>query len=72
MTVRRRAGRVRASLTRRVRALRATGDGGMATAEYALVMVAAAALAGILLLVIRSPFVQELLEALFRRALGGG
>ncbi|MFC7404428.1 DUF4244 domain-containing protein [Georgenia alba] len=70
MTVRRRAGRVRAALTRRVRSLRATADGGMATAEYALVMVAAAALAGILLLIIRSDFVRGLLEAIFRRALG--
>ncbi|GAA4419717.1 hypothetical protein GCM10023169_10670 [Georgenia halophila] len=70
MTVRRRAGRLRAALTRRVRALGATADQGMATAEYAIVMVAAAALAGVLLLIIRSDFVRDMLEALIRGALG--
>ncbi|ROR73204.1 DUF4244 domain-containing protein [Bogoriella caseilytica] len=53
----------RAVLIRRWRAIRSAEE-GIATAEYALVMVAAAALAGVLLLVIRSPMVQQAIEGI--------
>ena len=44
-------------------------DDGMATAEYAVVTVAACAFAGLLLAVVRSPEVRGLLLGIIRRAL---
>jgi len=44
-------------------------DAGMATAEYALVTVAAAGLAGLLIVILRSPEVRGLLLGLIRGAL---
>ncbi|WP_084104721.1 DUF4244 domain-containing protein [Demequina sp. NBRC 110056] len=45
-------------------------DDGMATTEYALVTVAAAAFAGILIALIRSDEVRELLANILRSAFG--
>jgi hypothetical protein len=72
MSVRRRWGRVRVALTRRVSSLRARGDAGMATAEYAIGTVAAASLASILLWILKSDWVRELISDLIRKALGLG
>lgn len=44
-------------------------DDGMATVEYAIVTVAAAAFAGLLLLILRSDEVRELLFGIVRGAL---
>jgi hypothetical protein len=55
---------------RRVRrALMMRDDAGMATAEYALVTVAAAGLAGLLIVILRSAEVRGLLLGLIRGAL---
>ena len=48
---------------------RRLADVGMATAEYAVVTVAACAFAGLLLAVVRSPEVRSLLLGIIRRAL---
>lgn len=72
MSVRRRWGRVRVALTRRVSTLRAAGEAGMATAEYAIGTVAAASLASILLWILKSDWVRELVSDLIRKALGLG
>lgn len=57
-------------IARRVRrALKVGPDAGMATAEYALVTVAAAGLAGLLIVILRSPEVRGLLLGLIRGAL---
>jgi len=45
-------------------------DTGMATTEYALVTVAAAAFAGILIALVRSDEVRELLAGILRSAFG--
>lgn len=45
-------------------------DDGMATTEYALVTVAAAAFAGLLIAIIRSDEVRELLLGVIRSAFG--
>lgn len=42
---------------------------GMATAEYAIVMLAAAAFAGLLMLVLRSDTVREALTSIVQQAL---
>ena len=72
MRVRRRWGRVRAALDRRVARLAADGEAGMATAEYAVGTVAAASLAGALLAILKSDWVRELIADLIRSALGLG
>ena len=46
-------------------------DQGMATAEYALVTVAAAAFAGVLITLVKSKAVRDLLSGIFSSALGG-
>lgn len=53
----------------RVGKLRAAGDAGMATAEYAIVTIAAAGFAGLLVVVLRSDEVRGLLTGLVRTAL---
>lgn len=45
-------------------------DEGMATTEYALVTVAAAAFAGVLIALVRSEEVRELLAGILRSAFG--
>ena len=45
-------------------------DEGMATTEYALVTVAAAAFAGVLIVLVRSDEVRELLAGILRSAFG--
>lgn len=45
-------------------------DEGMATTEYALVTVAAAAFAGVLIALVRSDEVRELLAGVLRSAFG--
>lgn len=72
MQVRRRWGRVRAALDRRVGRLAGDGEAGMATAEYAVGTVAAASLAGVLLTILKSEWVRELISDLIRSALGLG
>jgi hypothetical protein len=52
-----------------VRLCRADGESGMATAEYAIVLIAAVSFAGLLLVILRSPEIQEVLSGLIRRAL---
>ncbi len=47
------------------------GDEGMATVEYAMVTVAAAAFAGVLAVLIRSNEVRELLAGVIQGAFGG-
>lgn len=51
--------------------IRATEDRGMATVEYALVTLAAAAFAGLLIAIIRSEGVRNALAELVSGALGG-
>nr|WP_084626702.1 DUF4244 domain-containing protein [Demequina aurantiaca] len=46
-------------------------DRGMATAEYALVTVAAAGFAGLLIVLLKSSEVRELLMGIIQGALGG-
>lgn len=46
-------------------------DKGMATAEYALVTVAAAAFAGVLIALLKSAAVRNLLMGIVTSALGG-
>lgn len=46
-------------------------DQGMATAEYAMVTVAAAAFAGVLIVLVKSAAVRDLLMGIIRSALGG-
>lgn len=52
--------------------LRARDESGMATVEYALVTVAAAAFAAVLIAIIKSPEVRSALASLVTQALGGG
>lgn len=59
---------------RRFRELRqrtsgATRDAGMATAEYAIVMIAAVGFAGLLVVILRSAEIRETLTTLVRGAL---
>ncbi len=53
----------------RISAARDVVDAGMATAEYAMVTVAAAGFAGLLALILRSQEVRGLLTAIVRGAL---
>jgi Flp pilus assembly pilin Flp len=50
---------------------RANDDEGMATVEYALVTVAAAAFAAVLIAIVKSPEVRSALASLVSQALGG-
>jgi Flp pilus assembly pilin Flp len=43
---------------------------GLATVEYAIVMVAAAGFAGLLIVILKSDFVRSLLEGIIKSALG--
>lgn len=47
------------------------GDEGMATAEYAIVTLAAAGFAGLLAVILRSPEVREAITSIIRSALSG-
>jgi hypothetical protein len=51
--------------------IRTVGDVGMATAEYAVVTLAACGFAGLLVALLRSDAVRELLLGIIRRALAG-
>ncbi len=53
------------------RVSRPTGDEGMATAEYAIVTLAAAGFAGLLAVILRSPEVREAITSIIRSALSG-
>ena len=69
-SVRRRHRRNAAGRWRRLRAhLRRSADAGMATAEYAIVTVAAVSFAGLLVLILRSDEVRQLLFGIVRGAL---
>jgi hypothetical protein len=54
------------------RRIEAGKDDGMATVEYALVTVAAAAFAAVLIAIIKSPEVRSALASIVGGALGGG
>lgn len=60
---------VGAELRRRWSVVRRTADAGMATAEYAIATLAAAAFAGVLLLILRSDEVRGFLMGIIRQAL---
>lgn len=59
-------------LRRRWVALRRTADAGMATAEYAIATLAAAAFAGLLLIIMRSDEVRGMLVSIIQQALSVG
>ncbi len=59
-------------ITRLLTRLDARRDDGMATVEYALVTVAAAAFAAVLIAIIKSPEVRSALASLVSGALAGG
>ncbi|WP_431837415.1 DUF4244 domain-containing protein [Cellulomonas sp. Y8] len=64
------AGRVPAGLRRaRARFAGTTRDAGLATAEYAVVMIAAVGFAGLLVVILRSAEIRETLTNLVRDAL---
>lgn len=63
--------RPRAWLPRLRAHLRGSADAGMATAEYAIVTVAAVGFAGLLVLILRSDEVRQLLFGMVRGALSG-
>jgi len=69
-SLRRGAQRVRGLVTRQAAQLRtAAKDAGMATAEYAIVTLAAVGFAGLLLAILRSDEVRGALLGIIRRAL---
>ena len=59
-------------LRRRWVALRRAADAGMATAEYAIATLAAAAFAGLLLIIMRSDEVRGMLVSIIQQALSVG
>lgn len=59
-------------ITRWMTRVEARRDDGMATVEYALVTVAAAAFAAVLIAIIKSPEVRSALGSLVSGALAGG
>ncbi len=59
-------------ITRGIARLAARRDDGMATIEYALVTVAAAAFAAVLIAIVKSPEVRSALASLVSGALAGG
>lgn len=59
------------NVRRHLRGRSATDDAGMATVEYAMVTIAAAAFAGVLIALIRSPEVRETLANIVGQALSG-
>ena len=59
------------SLVRIHRRLRCRADRGMATAEYAVVTLAACGFAGLLVAILRSDAVRGLLLGIIQRALAG-
>lgn len=61
--------RARSGLRRRWAMLRRRADAGMATAEYAIATLAAAAFAGVLLLIMRSDEVRAILTGIIEQAL---
>lgn len=63
---------LRPGLARRWAAVRRTADAGMATAEYAIATLAAAAFAGLLLVILRSDEVRGFLLGIIRQALSVG
>ncbi|ROS76577.1 DUF4244 domain-containing protein [Cellulomonas sp. PhB143] len=58
--------------TSRWQQVRATGDAGLATAEYAVATVAAVGFAGLLIAILKSDEVRELLLGIIRGALSVG
>ena len=65
-----RSRRLRKALERHRQQLRAHREAGMATAEYAIAMIAAAGFAGLLIVVLKSDPVREMLAAIVQTALG--
>jgi len=61
--------RAGAELRRRWSTVRRTVDAGMATAEYAIATLAAAAFAGVLLVILRSDEVRGFLTGIIQQAL---
>ena len=60
------------AMSRLLARLKDRDESGMATVEYALVTVAAAAFAAVLIAVIKSPEVRSALASLVGQALSGG
>jgi len=60
------------AMSRLLARLKDCDESGMATVEYALVTVAAAAFAAVLIAVIKSPEVRSALASLVGQALSGG
>ncbi|WP_291526959.1 DUF4244 domain-containing protein [Bifidobacterium sp. UBA744] len=60
------------ALDARLRTMTVEPERGAATVEYALIVVAAAAFAGILIAVIKSGFVKTLITNIIKTALGTG
>lgn len=63
-------GKTRALIARRKRWVVAHRESGMATAEYAIAMIAAAGFAGLLIVILKSGPVRELLTSIVETALG--
>ena len=60
------------TLDARLRTMTVEPERGAATVEYALIVVAAAAFAGILIAVIKSGFVKTMITSIIKTALGTG
>ena len=60
---------MRRSFTTRCRAIRATADAGMTTAEYAVGTLAACAFAAVLMAVVRTGAIKSALSGVIRAAL---
>lgn len=66
----RQVGKIQALITRRKQWVVAHRESGMATAEYAIAMIAAAGFAGLLIVILKSGPVRELLTSIIQTALG--
>lgn len=63
-------GRLQGLITRHKQWVVAHRESGMATAEYAIAMIAAAGFAGLLIVILKSGPVRELLTSIVQTALG--
>lgn len=61
---------MKAQLVRRVRHIKANVEEGLATAEYAIAMIAAAGFAGLLIVILKSEPVRAALTSIIETALG--
>ncbi|MFD2841786.1 DUF4244 domain-containing protein [Populibacterium corticicola] len=61
---------MKAQLMRRVRHIKTNVEEGLATAEYAIAMIAAAGFAGLLIVILKSEPVRAALTSIIETALG--